>query len=168
MDVVHSSNIEGIFERVPYADIIPPADSKESAIRTAKEILGSPDSLVCFKVRQLDNDDYKRKLRFEYKYLALVDKGIKRTTIRRESTVAVGPYLFDFEGESRRGFVTKTVRKQGDKLTDEDAQADGFDTTANLVRALRRYYPTVTNDTMLSVCHISLVNECQIQSKLSF
>lgn len=158
--VAQSDSIQGIFDSVPYSEVIPDTKSIEEAAEVATDIVGECKGYICFKIRKLQDSDYIRRIDFKQIFLAPVCQLRKRTTIRRANSVSVGPYIFDFEGKIIKGFVTKILSKKQIQLTDEDALSDGFDSVSKLKQAILEYYPDTTSETELDICHFNLVSVC--------
>jgi hypothetical protein len=48
---------------------------------------------------------------------------------------------------------------RSDQLTEQHARADGFDTLADLLDALREHYPALTPQTLVWVIHFEILND---------
>jgi cytidine deaminase len=90
-----------------------------------------------------------QRLRFRASHLDAVLDGSKRITMRFHDPVHVGPALlvFEFDDEVQLpGRITSTVAKEVTAVTEQEARADGFPSTAHVLPLLRDYYPDLQPD----------------------
>lgn len=162
-EVIEKKSIQEVLEKIPYKEIIPIAESKDRAIQMAENITGNVNGYIAFRIDLLRECDYSQFIRFERRYLDQVNSLSKRSTIRRSGSVHVGPYLFDFEGERIKAFVTKIIIKRFCEISIEDANQDGFAKVEELHEVLLMYYPDTSQNTPFSLCSFNMVNKCHIQ-----
>ena len=90
-----------------------------------------------------------QRLRFDPRYLAAVQDGSKRVTMRFRDPVAVGPALLVFEFPHEvvlPGRVTATVHTTVAEVGEEEARAVGFTGREQVLPGLRHHYPDLTED----------------------
>lgn len=85
-------------------------------------------------------------------YLPLVRGGRKRSTIRKgRRSIEHGPAEI-VSGRERIQVTISAVRfKQLAELTEEDARRDGFGSVADLLVALRRFYPELNATSTMTI-----------------
>ena len=95
-------------------------------------------------------------------YESLIRSGVKKQTVRYRDPFDVGDAVIVFEHDS--GAVTeiparvtgvRTVRR--DELTEDDALADGFESLADLHKALDTHYPGLAADVEVDVVTFTVV-----------
>jgi hypothetical protein len=97
-----------------------------------------------------------QRLRFRGTHLPAVRDGGKRVTMRFRDPVEVGPALLVFgSGDEVHlpGRITSAVAKPVDRVTDEEARADGFASAAGVLPGLRDYYPDLRSDDEIVIVH---------------
>jgi cytidine deaminase len=100
-----------------------------------------------------------QRLRFRALHLPAVRDGSKRSTLRFNDPVQVGPALLvfepaagtdaagDFDDEvTLAGRITSTTAKTVAEISDEEAREDGFADAASVLAGLRDYYPGLSRD----------------------
>ncbi|MCZ2829128.1 ASCH domain-containing protein [Modestobacter sp. VKM Ac-2986] len=90
-----------------------------------------------------------QRLRFRAGHLDAVRDGSKRITMRFHDPVHVGPALLVFELDEEvqlPGRITSTVAKKVTAVTEQEARADGFLSSAHVLPLLRDYYPDLQPD----------------------
>lgn len=94
-------------------------------------------------------------------YEQRIREGSKRQTIRVDDPFREGPALLIFEKEDGASVtipaeVTGVVHLRREELTEEHAQKDGFDSSAELQAALDRHYPGLHADAPVDVVSFHL------------
>lgn len=100
-----------------------------------------------------------QRLRFWGGHLAAVREGRKRVTMRFEDPVDVGPAMLVFELDDEvtlPGWITSTVAKRVDEVTDDEAREDGFGDAAGVLPGLRGYYPQLRLDSPIVIVRFEL------------
>jgi ASC-1-like (ASCH) protein len=144
-----ADNLSKFFDKVEFTQVIPEATTRADAVRIAAEIIGDASvPVIGFRIEP----DPIAELSLHSDYVALIRAGKKRSTVRKgirriESTLA------DLvAGTDRlRVLVTDLDVKPYAALSATDAQRDGFDTLADLQRALRRFYPTISKSDPVTI-----------------
>lgn len=79
------------------------------------------------------------------RFLPLVRSGSKRSTIRKGLRPwTIGPASFGSQGEELQVCITEVRFTTAESLTAADAIRDGFQSLAELLQALREFYPSLT------------------------
>ncbi|MGP3667725.1 MAG: ASCH domain-containing protein [Candidatus Bathyarchaeota archaeon] len=92
----------------------------------------------------------ERQLNFSKEYKNKILSGVKTSTIRLKTKLKVGEKVQIVAGGEKLGKarILRIIRKEISKLTDEDAEKDGFKDKKELLKALRKHYgklPKATN-----------------------
>jgi ASC-1-like (ASCH) protein len=148
-EVREAESLSQFFDAVDFREVIPEAASRAEAMETAADILGEDTfPVIGFRIEA----DPVTELLLHADFVPLVRAGKKRSTVRKgirriESTLA------DLvTGTDRlRVLVTDLDVKTFNTLSTMDAQRDGFDTLADLQRALRHFYPEITQSDPVTI-----------------
>lgn len=94
-----------------------------------------------------------KQLNFKKEYKEALKKGWKTATIRVNAHVKPGDLIELVAGGVSCGYaeVKSVVRKKLLELNDEDAKKDGFKNRTQLIKALRKHYPTLTPETYVYI-----------------
>lgn len=92
----------------------------------------------------------ERQLNFSKEYKNKILSGVKTSTIRLKTNLKVGEKVQIVAGGEKLGKarILRIIRKEISKLTNEDAEKDGFKDKKELLKALRKHYgklPKATN-----------------------
>ncbi|MEM0217417.1 MAG: ASCH domain-containing protein [Candidatus Nezhaarchaeales archaeon] len=87
-----------------------------------------------------------KKLNFSKEYRRKIEEGLKKQTIRLSTSLKEGDRVKVVVGGKVLGVarITKIERKIVEELTEEDAKNDGFESLAQLIKALRRHYGKIS------------------------
>jgi hypothetical protein len=89
-------------------------------------------------------------------FLNLIRDGRKKTTIRLGSRdIGLGPLTLLSGRQKLDVQVTAAMRKTVAELTDQDAQNDGFFSLSELRNALRRFYPQMKENDLVTIVHFT-------------
>jgi len=97
-----------------------------------------------------------QRLRFRATHLPAVRDGSKRVTMRFRDPVEVGPAILVFgSGDEVHlpGRITSAVARPVNRVTDDEARADGFASAAGVLPGLRDYYPGLQPDDEIAIVH---------------
>ncbi|MEM4424527.1 MAG: ASCH domain-containing protein [Candidatus Nezhaarchaeales archaeon] len=88
-----------------------------------------------------------KRLNFSKEYKRKIEKGLKKQTIRLSSSLKEGDRVKVVVGGEILGIarITKVERKALEELTDEDAKKDGFESLAQLIKALKKHYGRISS-----------------------
>ncbi|MEM4646993.1 MAG: ASCH domain-containing protein [Candidatus Nezhaarchaeales archaeon] len=88
-----------------------------------------------------------KRLNFSKEYRRKIEKGLKKQTIRLSSSLKEGDRVKVVVGGEILGIarITKVERKALEELTDEDAKKDGFESLAQLIKALKKHYGRISS-----------------------
>ncbi|MEM0233197.1 MAG: ASCH domain-containing protein [Candidatus Nezhaarchaeales archaeon] len=83
-----------------------------------------------------------KKLNFSKEYGRKIEEGLKKQTIRLSTSLKEGDRVKVIVGGKILGVarITKIERKIIEELTEEDAKNDGFESLAQLIKALKKHY----------------------------
>jgi len=140
-EILEAQDVDHFFDAVDFRKVIPEASDRETAIRTAVEILGDKEApVIGFRV----DVDPVAELPLHSDYMPLVREGKKHSTVRK-GVRKIASNLADLvAGDDRlRVIVTGVDVKPFEDLTEADAQRDGFESLCELESALRRFYPGI-------------------------
>ena len=93
-------------------------------------------------------------LKIDNKYLDLILRGKKKTTIRlgrRSISENEDLFLTDDDGRQVSVRVTETSTKRLIELDDSDAMADGFENRDHLLQDLLEIYPDSSSDDIFTI-----------------
>jgi ASCH domain len=137
-----AGSIAQFFDLVDFREVIPEANSREDAVHTAAQILGTGDvPVIGFRV----DVDPVSELNLHTDYLSLVLSGQKRSTVRKGVRKIDGPLADLVAGSARvRVLLTDCAVKAFCELSLADAQRDGFRSLSELESALSRFYPSLS------------------------
>ena len=150
-DAILASNAADLFMEISYKVTVPTAPSQSDAIAFVEKLLGTGAKLVAFRV-DLDEPNIQ-DIKFDPALLRLVDTGEKTTTIRAgHRDYQPGPALLHFGADTQRdASIVQSRLTTLDELTAHDARTDGYETTAQLVAALRHYYPDLADTAPVTI-----------------
>jgi ASC-1-like (ASCH) protein len=148
-EVREADSLSNFFDAVDFKEVIPEATSREEAERTAAQILGATDSpVIGFRV----DADPVTELSLHRDFVPLVRAGKKRSTVRKGIRKIEGKLADLVAGSDRlRVLVTDMDVKPFQALSAVDAQRDGFETLADLHRALHRFYPDISQSDPVTI-----------------
>jgi hypothetical protein len=95
-------------------------------------------------------------------YLDLIRSGRKTSTIRLWDVCRIHPggrLTFTNYRDSVRTICASVECVRVEQLSANDARTDGFDSLRELLKALRKHYPTLTRETRVWVVHFALLND---------
>ncbi|MEM1570392.1 MAG: ASCH domain-containing protein [Candidatus Bathyarchaeia archaeon] len=103
--------------------------------------------------------EYKQ-LNFKKEYREALKDGRKTTTIRVNAHVKPGDLVELIAGGVSCGYaiVRSVTRKKLLELNDEDARKDGFKNRMELIKALKRHYPSLTPETYVYIINFRRIH----------
>lgn len=154
-------SIDACFASLPFDTVIPPAISREAAIRQASDILAMEPragAVIGFRV-ELDGPESEPVLPLAAVYAPKVLDGTKTSTIRRgRRALPVGPaVVVSSHGERIRVVIEGTETTTATCLEPAHAHRDGFTSVRDLRSALVGFYPDLTADEPLTIVHFRRV-----------
>ena len=96
-----------------------------------------------------------KRINFDKRYALLIALGIKQTTIRNKRKAEVGEKVMLTVNDDTfaEAHVTDIELVTMRKLTDRHAQSDGFESIKSLKKALKKYYPELSEDDDVYIIH---------------
>lgn len=94
-----------------------------------------------------------KQLNFSKEYKSKILSGVKTSTVRLRTNLKVGEKVQIIAGGEKLGTakILKIRRKEISKLTDEDAEKDGFKSKLELLKALKKHYGKLPKDTSIYI-----------------
>jgi hypothetical protein len=165
--VTTDTTIDSIFERIPFAELIPSAtDSITGALRAAN-ILGiepsQEGSFIAFRIDFDNPHGVLPEVALARKYRALVLRGEKTTTVRRgHRDLVLGPALLRFGPDDFLHIaITSVTYTFANALSDADARRDGFSSRGELLAALKRHYRSFKEDDPVTIVELKNGVDCR-------
>ena len=154
------SSLNDVFALIPYNKIVR-ADSTEYAVDYVCALLEiSPDTQVDLVAIKIEKIPILGEISFADQYLPMLASGEKTTTVR-EGIRSYPPGFYNAFNNTKTKCVlikvTKTEIKKYGLLDDTRATTDGFDSAGQLKKELLKYYPYLTDDSLMTTVFFEVV-----------
>ena len=150
-----------VYEFIDYKEVIPIASSKEEAIAISENILGNSDEknskLMLIGIKKI-GEGIPDFLEIDGKYIEEIMSLRKKTTIRlgrREYNHKVC-ILFN-NATAIIVIISGTQTKNYSQLNSTDAQLDGFASLNDLLVALKKHYPKISETDNVTIIEFNLM-----------
>jgi uncharacterized protein YqfB (UPF0267 family) len=148
-DVVEAENVEDFFDKVPYWEVIPIAETRHDAVGIATKILQATSGtrLLGFAVGQK-----MRKLPLSAELVPWVISGRKTSTVRLgKRDYRPGAALIVSRDVEIPVEITEVRHTTVDHLDETTARSEGYNRVADLIIALKKFYPEISDHHVVTV-----------------